>query len=51
MAEKIIAFYRQRNRAGLQRRLKALQEHVTENFSLEKFKAGYLAGYLKVVSK
>lgn len=51
MAAKIISFYEQSDRTEILQKLQALQDHVAKNFSLEKFKAGYLEGYMKVLSK
>lgn len=50
MAAKIIAFYEQSDKTAILQKLHALQHHVAKKFSLEKFKAGYLEGYMKVLS-
>lgn len=49
MARKILEFFEPKNRIVNQAKLRQLQEHVEQNFSLEGFKKGYSKVYLQVL--
>lgn len=51
MAYKIISFYKQKDKSNIIHKLRMLQNHVETNFSLEKFKTGYLETYLNIISE